>query len=180
MPIATLTTASHLPATILHHQLKHLGMGSANLWIFKGLQDSLLTIASRNVTHWLDTSAINVGGWVTCMSQMDQGDTQGVGQLKCPAFTPPSSLARGRLFRHASIWVSRFKNSSKVSLILVVMHRKCLFRLLAAASHKQPKWGACSGMNFHVILWDEQKWEISVFLFWSSRVQPPPSIHGRF
>ena len=77
------------------------------------------------------------------MSRMGQGETQGVGQLKkCPgvsASTPSSSLGkgtRGWLLRHTSIWVTRVENSLKVSLILVVTRRTCLFRLYTAASHR--------------------------------------------
>ena len=41
------------------------------------------------------------------------------------------------------------KHSSKVSFTLAVTHFRWNFKLLTAASQMPPKWGDCSGMNFH-------------------------------
>ena len=77
--------------------------------------------------------------------------SRGLPMRKCPgvkASMPSSSSGRGTsglLLRHASIWHKTVESSSKLSFTLPTIRARCFFRLLTAASHNPPKWGASLG-----------------------------------
>ena len=89
--------------------------------------------------------------------------SRGLPMRKCPgvkASMPSSSSGRGTsglLLRQASIWHKTVESSSKLSFTLPMIRARCFFRLLTAASHNPPKWGALSGIKSHAMPWDVQK-----------------------
>ena len=102
------------------------------------------------------------------MSHQEEPDQSRSVQVLAPSSSNGSGT-NGRLFMQASIWVSTVAASSKVSLVSPTTRLKCVLNLLTAASHRPPKFGERSGINYHCIALDEQKSEISPWVFSSSR-----------
>ena len=67
--------------------------------------------------------------------------------------------------QHASICASTVESSSNVNLVSPTTQRRCFLVLFTPASHRPPKCGLCSGMNFHSIPRLEQK---SAIELWTS------------
>ena len=138
----------------------------AILKISKGFQCTLLTTASTN--YWLmlayTCSCHRLNG-VTCWwTPLSFRAVSGLLIRKWPGVNTSSASDGSRMrassleFKHDSNCASPVINSSKLSLISPNAFLTCFLKLLTAAFHKPPKCGACSRVNFHVILCNAQNW----------------------